>query len=315
MIINKNIKNIDNYNINNYKIDKFLIISKFNDLIKQIKIDIDNTTGKEQIKNMFRLKSIETSIKIINNLKDSKITINNIKNIKGIGEGTIKRIRELIQTGKLKEVKITSKNKIFLKIINNLEETYGIGKKTAYNLFKNYNIKSIEELKNKINNKEIEVSDIIKKGLKYVGKINTQINRKIVDEIHELLLNTLLLIDPELFGTICGSYRRQNDYVGDIDFIITHPKLISKKQIENYTIYFKDFLLKLKNMKFLIESLTGEDVKTKFMGIFKYNNIIGRIDIRYIPYESYYYALLYFTGNKDFNRNIRMVAISHGYKF
>lgn len=308
MKINKNI------DIDDYSIDKHIILNKFNDLIKQIKIDIDNTSGKEQIKNMFRLKSIETSTKIINNLKEPKISINSIKHIKGIGEGTIRRIKEIIETGNLREIKITSKDEAFFKIINDLEETYGVGRKTAYNLFKNYNIKSIEELKNKIDNKEIEVSDIIKKGLKYVGKINTKIDRKIVDNIHELLLDTLLLINPELFGTICGSYRRQKDFVGDIDFIITNSRLITKKQTEKYTIYFRDFLLKLKNMGFLIEFLTGEEVKTKFMGIFKYNNIIGRIDIRYIPYESYYYALLYFTGNKDFNRNMRMVAISHGYK-
>ena len=301
-------------NIENYRIKKDIIIDIFKQLIKQIKMDIDNTSGREQTKNMFRLKSIETATKIIINLKTVDLTINQIKNIKGIGDGSIRRIKEIIETGKLKEIKITKKDEVFLKIIADLEETYGVGKKTAYNLLKNYNIKSVDELKNKIDNKEIEVSDIIKKGLKYVGKINTNIDRKVVDKIHDLLLDTLLLIEPELFGTICGSYRRQKEFVGDIDFIITHPKLNNKRMTETYTIYFKDFLLKLKNMGFLIESLTGEDVKTKFMGIFKYNNIIGRIDIRYIPYESYYYALLYFTGNKDFNRNMRMVAISHGYK-
>ena len=301
-------------NIDNYKIKKDIIVNIFKQLIKQIKIDIDNTSGREQTKNMFRLKSIEIVSKIINNLKSIDLSINQIKNIKGIGEGTIRRIKEIIETGKLKEIKITKKDETFFKIIADLEETYGIGKKTAYNLLKNYNIKSVNELKKKIDNNEIEVSDITKKGLKYVRKINTNIDRKVIDNIHELLLDTLLLIDPELFGTICGSYRRQKENVGDIDLIITHPKLITKKMTEKYTIYFKDFILKLQNMGFLIESLTGEDVKTKFMGIFKYNNIIGRIDIRYIPYESYYYALLYFTGSKDFNRNMRIVAISHDYK-
>lgn len=52
-----------------------------------------------------------------------------------------------------------------------LEESYGIGKKTAYDLFKKHNIKSMEELKNKVDSGEILVNDIIKKGLKYVGKL------------------------------------------------------------------------------------------------------------------------------------------------
>ena len=289
------------------KIKRDLIVDIFKQLIKQIKIDIDNTSGKEQNKNMFRLKSIETATKIINNLKKNTLTINEIKHIKGIGEGTIRRIKEIIETGKLAEIKITKKDEAFLKIINDLEETYGIGKKTAYDLFKNYNIKSVDELKKKVDTGEIEVSDVIKKGLKYVGKINTSIDRKIIDKILDYLLDILLDIDPELFGTICGSYRRQKQTVGDIDFIITYP-YSSKKN------YFRNILDILKNKGFIIESLTGEDVKSKFMGIFKFNGVIGRIDIRYIDYESYYYALLYFTGNKDFNRNMRMVAISHGYR-
>ena len=41
---------------------------------------------------------------------------------------------------------------------------------------------------------------------------------------------------------------------------------------------------------------------------------VRRIDIRYVPYKSYYSALLYFTGSGEFNRNMRTVAISLGYK-
>jgi DNA polymerase/3'-5' exonuclease PolX len=50
------------------------------------------------------------------------------------------------------------------------------------------------------------------------------------------------------------------------------------------------------------------------MGIFKFEGIIGRIDIRFMPYESFYFAYLYFTGGVDLNRNMRLVAITHGYK-
>ena len=40
------------------------------------------------------------------------------------------------------------------------------------------------------------------------------------------------------------------------------------------------------------------------------NNHIRRIDIRYIPYESYYYALLYFTGSMELNKKMREIAKS-----
>ena len=50
------------------------------------------------------------------------------------------------------------------------------------------------------------------------------------------------------------------------------------------------------------------------MGIFKWKNSKPRrIDIRFIPYDSYYSAILYFTGPKDFNKNMRLNAIAQNY--
>jgi DNA polymerase/3'-5' exonuclease PolX len=51
------------------------------------------------------------------------------------------------------------------------------------------------------------------------------------------------------------------------------------------------------------------------MGFSKYQNYpIRRIDIIYVPYESYYSALIYFTGPADFNRSLRLKAKKLGYK-
>ena len=51
------------------------------------------------------------------------------------------------------------------------------------------------------------------------------------------------------------------------------------------------------------------------MGFLKYrNNLVRRIDIRFVHYKYYYSALLYFTGSIEFNRNIRKIAKSKGYK-
>ena len=42
----------------------------------------------------------------------------------------------------------------------------------------------------------------------------------------------------------------------------------------------------------------------------KKNNIARRIDIRFVPYDSYYSALLYFTGSAELNRKMRQIAKS-----
>jgi DNA polymerase/3'-5' exonuclease PolX len=197
--------------------------------------------------------------------------------------------------------------------MDELEESYGIGKKTAYTLFKKHNIKSMDELIKKVNSGEIVLSDIAIKGLKFYKKITTKIPRVYIDSARELLLDTLFKIDSELFGAICGSYRRMKDESGDIDLIVIHPNIKTKSELK-LNPYFKTIIKTLKSIGFIIESLTGDDVESKYMGLFKFKEIIGRIDIRFIPSESFYFAYLYFTGGVEFNRNMRLIASTHGYK-
>ena len=278
-----------------------VIIKEFKKLARQIKLDINN---KLNIINSFRLQSI---LKIINILEKfpEKITNNNLnqlKNISGIGNNTIARIKEILNTGKLSEIKQD------IEFIDELEKVFGIGHKTASNLIKNYNIKSIKELKDLVKNKKIDLPQNIVKGLKYYGKIKDNIPRNEIDSINNYIQEILRKIDPELFGIICGSYRRLKLTSNDIDILIIHPRTNYLKEIVNYLI----------KEKFIIESFTdnnnNNNNNTKYMGLCQYNNNpIRRIDIRFIPYESYYYAMLYFTGSKDFNKKMRMVAVNMGY--
>jgi DNA polymerase/3'-5' exonuclease PolX len=295
---------------------KTKILDEFKKLQQQIMFDIDNTTGLTKLKNQYRLKSITLVIKILDKYPKHNIIesdLKNIINIKGIGEGTIKRIKEILETGKLSEVKITEDDKQYLKMIEELEEIYGIGRITAYKLFKEYKIKSISELIEKVNKKEIQLPENIMIGLKYVNNLDTKIPRKDIEEINEFLLNILFELDIHLFGTTCGSYRRLKETSGDVDFIIIHNdyKTLNTVMKNNY---LDIFVNKLIDKNFIIESLTKTDVKTKYMGIFKWKTSKPRrIDIRIFPLESYYSALLYFTGSKDFNRQMRLNAIFMDY--
>jgi DNA polymerase/3'-5' exonuclease PolX len=298
------------------KTPKNKIIEEFKKLQQQIIFDIDNTSGLTKLKNQYRLKSISLSLKILEKYNKDTITPDDFKNIikiKGIGKGTIRRIKEIIDTGKLSEVKITESDKQYLKMIEELEDVYGIGRITAYNLFKEYKIKSIQELIDKVHKKEILVSENIIKGLKYVNNLDIKIPRSDILDISEYLLNIMFKIDINLFGTVCGSYRRLKETSGDVDFIIIHNNYKTNK--DKLQINYIDLVIKkLIEENFIIDSLTRTDVKTKYMGIFKWKNSMPRrIDIRLFPLESYYSALLYFTGSKDFNKQMRLNAISHDY--
>jgi DNA polymerase beta len=296
--------------------DKSKIIDNFTQLTKQIMIDIDNSAGQKKLINQYRLKSIANAIKALTNLNKIKIELKDLPEllkISGIGKGTIRRIEEIIKTGKLAEIKITKLEESQLKLLDDLEEIYGVGRTTAYKLFKEHKIKNIDDLKARIEKKEIMVSENILLGLKYINNLDTEIPRADIGEIHEFLLNTLLELDPKLFGTICGSYRRLKSTSGDIDFIFIHEDYI-KKDSRLRLNFIEIFINKLIEKKFIIDSLTKLDVETKYMGIFKWGDSKPRrIDVRFIPVESYYSAILYFTGSKDFNRKMRLIAIAMDY--
>lgn len=291
------------------------IIEQFKLLIKQIKFDIDmsSESDKQQLINMYRLKSVQKVVNILEKYKKKITSSKQLEGIKGIGKKSLMRIDEILKTGKLSEIKITENINKYLEIISSLEDVFGIGRKKAYELFKKYDISSIEELQKKYNNNKIELPPNIAKGLKYVGQLKDKIPRKEIDELNDILMNLLFEIDPQLFGVICGSYRRQLSESGDVDFIIVHPKIKTKKDTEKIN-YIEKVVSLLKKKNIIIDSLTGDDVKTKYMGIYKLDNYpMRRLDIRYMPYESFYSAILYFTGPKDFNRKMRQTAINMNY--
>jgi DNA polymerase/3'-5' exonuclease PolX len=144
------------------------IIIEFEKLVNFIQQHIESLTDTELITlNTFRLKQIKNALIIIKNY-NTEITIDNIKEfgqIQGIGKGTITRIKEIIKTGKLEEINIckhtTDENN---KIIKELESITGIEHIGALKLLK-IGVRSIEDLKNKIDLGEIKVNNKIKLGL------------------------------------------------------------------------------------------------------------------------------------------------------
>ena len=64
----------------------------------------------------------------------------------------------------------------------------------------------------------------------------------------------------------------------------------------------------------IVDDLTDTDNGTKYMGFSKLPRSIRRIDIRFVPYNYYHAALLYFTGSYELNTQMRQVAKTMGYK-
>ena len=299
-----------------------LIIQQFDKLINSIQNDIDNTTNdkKTNLVNTFRLKQIKNAYNTIKKFPKT-ITLENLdefKQLPGIGKGTIDRITEILKSGKLAEIKEYTEdpNK---KIIEDLETVVGIGRNIALDLIK-LGVTSVEDLKNKINNNEIEVNDKILLGIKYYGKFFGDIPRNEITKIKNLIqkqidkLNKNINDDNKYIFEICGSYRREKSTSGDIDVLIS--KLGTNSNTPDSTNHLllivnllKKSLKSNNNNPLLVDDITDKNFETKYMGFAKYkNNPFRRIDIRFVNYDHYHSALLYFTGSAELNLKMRKIA-------
>lgn len=298
------------------------IIDEFERLIAFIQEEIDKLTTEKNVKaltaNQFRLKQIKNVLNILKNYP-TKITIDNyieLKEINGIGKGTLDRVKEILLTGKLSELGNFVDNKKEKKnIINDLESVVGIGHVHAVELF-NKGVISVKDLKKKIKNKEIEVNEKIELGLKYYGKFEGNIPRSEIDKVYKIFtdlikkLNKKLKPEDQYIFEFCGSYRREKPTSGDIDVLISKFGKISDDNdyLPNIIKMLKEPIKKNDDAPLLIDDLT-ELGKTKYMGFLKYkDNPSRRIDIRFLPYESYHSALLYFTGSAELNKKMRQIA-------
>jgi DNA polymerase beta len=292
------------------------LVKEFEKLVGQIKFDIDTSPSKTiSMTHFYRLKQIKNVISIIREYPKEIKSGKDLENIKGIGKGSITRIDEILEKGSLSEIKIDAERKEYLKEVEELEQIFGIGRKKAYDLITKHKIKSIKDLKKAYNKGEIELTDQQIVGLKYYNIYKENIPRNEIDQIDKFLFKIIKLVDERLFHTICGSYRRNKMTSNDIDILISHPNIKTKMDIHKHENLLLKLVKKLKEINFLVADLTDRDIEVKYMGFAKFkDNPVRRIDIRYIPYDSWATGLLYFTGSGDFNKKMRELAIELGYK-
>ena len=270
-----------------------VIINNFQTLIQSLFNDKPSNYS-------FKVNSFKKTIDIINNLDFEITSIEQIKNIKGIGKGTLDRISEILKSGKLKEninnttTNTTSNTVSEFKLLQTIT---GIGPAKAKNLIEN-NI-TFNDLINNPTSKildELTHHELI--GIKYYRDLQKKIPRDIITQFISILNNFKTKIKFNFI--VCGSYRREKSSSSDIDILIPE---------EQHTLGFIVEFLKQK--KILVDDLTTKG-QTKYMGICKIPKFeqFMRIDIRLIPKKSYPFAILYFTGSKLNNTTMRNQAIN-----
>ena len=244
----------------------------------------------------FRASSFNKAARALELFDSEEITLSEAQEIPGVGVGILKRLKEFIETGHLAELKESEEE---MKVLELFTKIYGIGPVTAHKLYER-GYRTLDDIPHS------ELTRSQQLGLLYFEDINSRIPRAEIVEFEEQLNRKVRQFNREngveIKTQICGSYLRGKKESGDIDIIIAERNNRLSSLLDaflNFLHPLVEFILARGKVKIL--TLGGIGVARR------------RIDLELVNWENWPYALLYFTGSKNFNKCIRQGAKNKGY--
>jgi len=227
---------------------------------------------------------------------------NRLREIKGVGEALAKKIKELVETGRLEYFENLKKEipDGLLKMLN----ISGLGPKKVSALYQNRGLKTIEELRQacidgKLRDLEgfgvITEANILR-GIQLMEKTSGRVLLNVALTDGDDYINYLKKCDKIEKVSIAGSLRRKKETIGDIDILASsnHPE-----DVMEYFVKYNDV------DRVLMKGSTKTSVVLN-------DNL--QVDLRVVKDESFGAALQYFTGSKEHNVKMRSIAIKKGLK-
>ena len=235
-------------------------------------------------------------------------TMEDLKDVKGLGERITNRIQEILETGHLKEAE-EARQDIGIDVIDTFMNIYGVGRVKATELVRKRGIKTIEALKMAVETDPSVLNDNQTIGLKYYEDLLERIPRAEMRKHERLLKKTIQKVSKDLDIQVVGSYRRGEPSSGDIDVLVKWPEGESAEKVLSKV---DQIITELSKTSYIVETLAKG--KKKFMGICRLpGEKARRLDLLITPEKEYGFAVLYFTGSDKFNVEMRRIVLEKGY--
>lgn len=222
--------------------------------------------------------------------------------VRGVGEGVARRIKELLETGKIAEAeKLRAELPPGILDLMNLP---GIGLKTAQQVWKERSITTVDELEKAA--KDGRLRDLPRFGEKREEKLIAAIaawrkramapkRRPLAEAMlaAEALVARMSAVPGVLACDYAGSLRRRAETIGDLDILVAAAKDDAPAIMDSFA-----------TAPGVVELLGRGETKTSVV-------LEGgmQADLRVVPRDSWGAALQYFTGSKDHNVAMRTIAV------
>ncbi|XP_030342290.1 DNA nucleotidylexotransferase isoform X4 [Strigops habroptila] len=246
-----------------------------------------------------------------------------------------KKFTEIIEEGESSRAKEVLNDERY-KSFKQFTSVFGVGVKTSEKWYR-MGLRTLEELKA---DKTLKLSKMQKAGFLYYEDLVSCVSKAEADAVSLIVKNTVCTFLPDALVTITGGFRRGKKTGHDIDFLITNPgpreddellhKVVDLWKKQDLLLYY-DII----ESTFLKEQIPSRKVDAmdnfqKCFAILKlyqprvdnssYNTSKKidmaevkdwkaiRVDLVITPFEQYAYALLGWTGSRQFGRDLRRYA-------
>lgn len=254
--------------------------------------------------NPFKIRAYKTGAEVVESYAGDIMQLaaeNKLAGIKGIGDALRDKLHEMATTGKLEFFENLKAE--FPETLFELFDVQGLGPKKIAALYSELGVGSIADLKHACENgMAAKISGF---GEKTVVKILESIafrdehaSEFRVDQVYGLAQTILGMLrdHPNVSrAEVCGSFRRGKETVHDLDFLCS-----TKKPEEAIADFVKLPMVE----KVIAQGGTKASVYTV-------NGI--QCDLRAVSSKEFPFALVYFTGSKEHNVELRQRALDQGW--
>jgi DNA polymerase (family 10) len=225
-----------------------------------------------------------------------------LSQLPSIGHDLADKIKTIVETGELPLLKeVESRTPAALSDMMKIE---GLGPKRVKALYKNLNIRSLEDLKRALRSckiRELEgfgakTEQLIRQRLERVSGKEHRTKLIEAEDIAKPLVEYLRKSEGVKDIVVAGSYRRCRETVGDLDILVTAKK--GSSVMDRFTAYDE--------VTEVVSKGTTRSTVHLHSGM--------QVDLRVVPQVSYGAALHYFTGSKEHNIAVRKLGQKKGYK-
>jgi DNA polymerase (family 10) len=255
--------------------------------------------------NPFRVRAYREAARIVEEQTETVSALaseeGRLEELPGIGKDLATKIRELVATGTTPLYEEMQK-KVPLSVVD-LTELQGLGPKRVKTLFEVLGITNRDELAKAAREEKLRElpgfgKTVEQNVLKALDVAARDVGRMLLagtwDVAHALVAHVSKMKGVTAVE-LAGSFRRRKETIGDLDLLVTGGSAAA---------VMKTFVTYPEAADVLGEGDTKSSIRLR-------NGL--QVDLRHVPAESFGAAMMYFTGSKEHNIELRRIAIDKGW--